>query len=220
MRDPDIDLLRRIDQGLIERYRTRLEQFGDDPRTLGWDRKENQATRFRIACQEVDVCDRSVLDVGCGLADFLTHLNDSGNPPGSYCGLDINPELLEVCRRKYPDSEFIQGNLLYDSLPNVTADIVVMFGVLNLRFAEMDNLVFARRLLTAAYRRARVAFVFDMLTRVSDPAYPREDFVHYYDPSLILGLALQLTPHVTLRHDYRSIPQREMMLVLRKNAQD
>jgi hypothetical protein len=55
-----------------------------------------------------------------------------------------------------------------------------------------------------------------MLSTVTDAKFPKEDFVHYYDPADMLRFALSVTPHVALRHDYRSIPQREFMLVLRR----
>ncbi|GAA5510441.1 class I SAM-dependent methyltransferase [Novipirellula caenicola] len=210
--------LREIDKSLNERYSGRLRNFGDDPRTLGWDTQANQRVRFALACREIDVSDAAVLDVGCGLADFRSYLNDSGNHCGRYIGVDINPDLLQQCRTKFPDDTFRCGNLLVDELPDVRADFAVMFGVLNFRFAEINNLEFAKSMIAAAFDRVDNALVFDMLTTVRDEDYPEEDFVYYYNPSEILEFAFSLTPHVTLRHDYPSIPQREMMLCLRKHA--
>jgi hypothetical protein len=57
-----------------------------------------------------------------------------------------------------------------------------------------------------------------MLSSVRDTSYPAEDFVYYYDPAEMLAFALSLTPHVTLKHDHGSIPQREMVLILRRRA--
>lgn len=212
------ETLRDVDRSLNERYSGRLKQFGNDPRTLGWDSQASQKVRFAIACQMANFKDASVLDIGCGLADFRTFLSESGNECDRYVGVDINPDLLNECQQKYADDTFLSGNLLIDELPEATAECGVMFGVLNFRFSEIDNLEFAKSMIAAAFERVQNSLVFDLLTTVRDSSYPEEDFVYYYDPSEILEFVISLTPHVSMRHDYPSIPQREMMFCLRKNA--
>jgi SAM-dependent methyltransferase len=215
---PDIETatLRAVDEKLVERYSTRLTKFGDDPRTLGWDKRESQHARFSVAINTFDFRGRSVLDVGCGLADFRDFLDERGIGVASYTGCDINADLLKRCRERLPKDAFHKANLLVDDLPGAPYDVVTIFGVLNFRFKEFSNEDFARGMLRRAFEHCREAVVVDMLTESHDAIYPKEDFVYYYDPVEMLKFALSLTPHVSLRHDYRSIPQREMMLVLRK----
>lgn len=215
---PDIDTatLRAVDEKLVERYSTRLAMFGDDPRTLGWDKRESQHARFSVAIDAFDFQGRSVLDVGCGLADFRDFLDERGIAPASYTGCDINADLLERCRVRRPGDTFHQANLLVDDVPGAPYDVVTLFGVVNFRFKEFSNEDFARGMIRRAFEHCGEAVVIDMLTATNDANYPKEDFVYYYDPVEMLKFALSLTPHVSLRHDYRSIPQREMMLVLRK----
>ncbi|MCH2203936.1 MAG: class I SAM-dependent methyltransferase [Fuerstiella sp.] len=217
MKSPD-KTIRDIDRTLNERYSGRLERFGDDPRTLGWDTRASQQVRFALACREIDFDGKTVLDVGCGLADFRSYLSESGHDCSRYVGVDINPDLLIECQQKCPHDTFLTGNLLIDELPDAKADCGVMFGVLNFRFSNMDNLTFAKSMITAAFARVNQALVFDLLTVIRDETYPEEDFVYYYNPADILDFVFTLTPHVTLRHDYASIPQREMMFCLRKHA--
>jgi hypothetical protein len=132
-----------------------------------------------------------------------------------YTGVDINPELLKIGAQRYPNESFIQGNILLDEgIPR--ADVVFMLGLLNFRFAEFANIDYAKAMISRAFDLAREALVLDMLTLYSDAAYPKEEFVYYYDPSEMLAFALSVTPFVELHHDYPSIPQREMMLVLRR----
>lgn len=215
---PEIDeaVLRAVDEKLIGRYSTRLAQFGDDPRTLGWDRRESQHARFGVAVSSVDFNGRSLLDVGCGLADFRDFLEARGVQPASYAGCDINEDLLERCRQRRPGDLFHRANLLVDDVPGAPFDVVTLFGVLNFRFREFSNEEFARGMIRRAFEHCREAVVVDMLSERHDARYPKEDFVHYYDPVKMLEFAFELTPHVTLRHDYPSIPQREMMLILRR----
>lgn len=217
---PEIEesVLRTVDESLVERYSSRLARFGEDPRTLGWDRRESQAARFAVAAASFPFRGKTVLDVGCGLADFLSFLRGRGEAPAAYTGIDINPDLLQRCRERFPESAFHRANFLLDEIPGSPHDVVVLFGVLNFRFKEFANWDFARGMIRRAFECCREAVVVDMLTARREEAYPEEDFVHYYDPSEMLEFALGLTPFVSFRHDYPSIPQREMMWILRRAA--
>jgi len=217
MSDLDPQLLRDTDRQLVERYSARWAKFGNDPRTLGWDRKESQRTRFDVATSLYPFRGARILDVGCGLADFLDHLTWNGLAPLSYTGCDINPDLIGDCRRRHPESEFHVANLILDEVPGGPWDVVVLFGLVNFRFSKFSNQAFLAALLERAFRMVKSAVVIDMLTSRRDPAYPEEDFVFYHDPADVLDLALSLTPHVSMRHDYPPIPQREMMFLLRKD---
>ncbi len=216
MPEIDANVLRAVDERLVERYSTRLAKFGDDPRTLGWDKRESQQARFGASLGLMNFTGKRVLDVGCGLADFMAFLQRQGQAPASYTGCDINPDLLGRCAERFPQSQFHQANLLTDDVPGGPYDVVVLFGVVNFRFAEFSNEDFARQMIRRAFAACREAVVIDMLTAVNDERYPKEDFVYYYDPVEVLKFALSVTPHVSLKHDYASIPQREMMLLLRK----
>lgn len=205
------------DKNLIERYSIRLRKFGNDPRTLGWDNQHNQYSRFNMATSTIDFEGRKVLDVGCGLADFREFLKIRNITPAVYEGCDINPELLDRCKSRWPNDNFHLANLLKDNVCGTPYDIVTLFGVVNFRFNELDNMDFARQMIARAFDCCRESVVIDFLTTMKDEQYPEEEFVYYYDPCEILKFAFTLTPHVTLRHDYRSIPQREMMLILHRH---
>ncbi|MBU3568176.1 methyltransferase domain-containing protein [Polynucleobacter alcilacus] len=209
--------LKIADEKLIERYSNRLRKFGGDARTLGWDNQNNQYSRFEIAMKIVDFNGRKILDIGCGLADFRAFLKLKDIVPAVYAGCDINPELLGYCKNRWPMDNFYLANILVDDISDTSYDIVTLFGVLNFRFKEFDNMDFARQMISKAFTICRESVVVDFLTAVKDLKYPEEDFVYYYDPCEILKFALTLTPHVTLRHDYQSLPQREMMLVLHRH---
>ena len=204
------------DKKLIERYSSRLQKFGYDPRTLGWDTQANQYARFNIATNLINFKGRKILDIGCGLADFREFLKFQGIKISSYSGCDINAELIEFCKHRWPEDNFFTANLLNDDIGQTPYDIVTLFGVLNFRFSEFNNMDFARQMIKKAFDCCKDSVVVDFLTTVKDNTYPEEDFVFYYDPCEILKFALSLTPHITLKHDYHSIPQREMMLVIHR----
>lgn len=87
-------------------YDPAIEWYGPhDARALRWTEYEGQQERFRVLC-EVGVSDTSsVLDVGCGFGDLYQYL--TGRYAGiTYLGLDINPHMIEVGRKKYPGAAF------------------------------------------------------------------------------------------------------------------
>lgn len=216
MRRIDESVLKKIDEHLNSRYSARLARYGRDPRTLGWDTRANQAARFAVALQSVDFANKKVLDVGCGLADFYTYIRSQDIEVAGYIGLDINGDLVEEAKRQHPNGEFIVGNLLTTDLTSVAPDIVVMFGVMNFRFSEVDNEKFAWNMLSRAYELAGECVVADMLSSVTDPDYTRESFVYYYETEKVLSWGLELSANVQIRCDYIPMSQKELKVIVRR----
>ncbi len=212
------ELLDRLEKYFQDRYSQKFANFGIDARTLGWDKITSQWTRFAMAYECLNWQGKKVLDIGCGLGDFYGFLREKHSLQlDSYYGFDINPELINACRSRFPDTFFEVRNILLDP-PQKQWDIVVLFGLLNLKLEEIDNLVYARQMIEAAFDLCQEALVVDMLSTCAEPTYEKEDMVYYYNPSTMLALTLDITPHVILRHDYASIPQREFMLVMKKKS--
>ena len=157
-----------------------------------------------------------MLDYGCGFADLAGYLTESGLAPERFVGVDLNPEFIEVARRRYPDGEFHVNAMSGENPGSWRADVVVMLGLLNYRQAGLDNEAFARRMMQMAFGWAEECLVCDFLSSEPTPGYEVEDWVNYYPPGRVLEWALELSPWVSLRHDYEPIPQRESLVVIRK----
>ena len=56
------------------RFNKKFEEFGDDPKSVGWDTKQNQNLRFANATRLIDFKNNSIVDIGCGLGDFYNFL--------------------------------------------------------------------------------------------------------------------------------------------------
>src|SRR6266540_2852678 len=61
---------------------------------------------------------RSVLEIGVGHGGFYEHLP----PVEEYIGLDLDADLVERCRERYPDLRFVQGDIADGDLPARLAD--------------------------------------------------------------------------------------------------
>ncbi|MBU1019253.1 MAG: class I SAM-dependent methyltransferase [Patescibacteria group bacterium] len=201
-----------------DRYTQRLNKFGYDATSLGWDNKKNQMIRFDAALSLVNVDGKSVLDIGCGFGDLLDSIYESGKKPKGYTGVDINDDLLKVAKEKHPEAEFEVKNILLD--PEYRKhDFVFMNGVLNfnLKNKGIDNYEYAKDFIEKTFALAEEGLVVDMLSSYLTPDYPpEEEYVFYYSPEEMFKFAQSLTPNVVLKHDYEPIPQREFMLLLRK----
>ena len=68
--------------------------------SLLWASPDSQAVRFRALTRLWDLNGLSVLDVGCGRADFLDFLLARGVRPADYVGIEAVAELADEAERK------------------------------------------------------------------------------------------------------------------------
>ena len=72
-----------------------------------------------------------VLDVACGTGALTLAVADRVGPSGGVVGLDANPDMLAVARRKTPAIEWIEGPAEALPLPDASFDAVVsQFGLM------------------------------------------------------------------------------------------
>jgi ubiquinone/menaquinone biosynthesis C-methylase UbiE len=182
---------------IIDRYNERLARFGDDRRTLASGTEARHHLRFSVLREIGIESGCSVLDVGCGFGDFYGWLRDSGIEV-RYLGVDINPSLLEIGRRKYPAARFLERDLQRDPIDE-RFDFVVSSSAFNLALEAGDNYAFAADMLARAYRCADRGVAFDFLSSYADFTTPE---AFHYEPERVLAIAKTLTKRVCLRHDY------------------
>lgn len=80
--------------------------------------------RYRIIA---DLCKGAVIELGCGPGELSRTIAERGL---SVVGVDKNSEKIEQARRRYPDIEFIDANILSLSLSDKSFDTVVLSEVL------------------------------------------------------------------------------------------
>jgi 2-polyprenyl-3-methyl-5-hydroxy-6-metoxy-1,4-benzoquinol methylase len=91
---------------LLNFYNRHLKDFGDAPQAVRWT-PEGQLHRYETLTGIAgDFSGKRVLDFGCGKGDFYGYLTEKGIHV-KYCGIDINENLIDLARRKYPGTDFI-----------------------------------------------------------------------------------------------------------------
>ena len=205
----------KTEQLIISRYSERLKKFGVSPKTLGWDSKKNQNLRFERLINSIDLTNLSILDVGCGFADFLSLILKKEIKIKNYTGIDINLDLIKKCKKKFPKYNFIEQNYKNFS-SNVKFDIICLFGFINLKLKDIDNNLYGKKIIKQSFNLSKKYVAIDMLSDQYDSNYKKENFVNYYNPSDMISYISQITSHFRLLHNYKSLPQREMLLILEK----
>ncbi len=183
---------------LLKRYSDRLAQYGATDAALGWS-KSKQRLRYQILLKywltQPAPLPLRVLDFGCGFGDFFGYARNCGVEL-DYTGLDINEDLIEVARQRYPQTRFLCLDVFEQPFAE-SFDIVLSCGVHNHRLA--DNRAFVERTFELFNGISNSGFAVNFLST----RFTFQNVDNYYSaPEEILKLGLRHSPRVSLRHDY------------------
>jgi SAM-dependent methyltransferase len=183
---------------LTELYHGRLDVHGADVRTVGWSSRSDQHLRFEVLCRGLDLRGKRILDIGCGLGDFIPWAEQKFGADFDYVGLDLSTRLVAAARQRFggPRRRFIEGTLA-SGTPTGDFDISVLSGTLT--FKTSDNISTMRSVLLGAWERSREAVCSNFMTSYADTMLEKN---YHYRPEEILTFAKTLSRFVTLHHDY------------------
>jgi SAM-dependent methyltransferase len=184
---------------LINFFNRHLRDFGDTPHAVRWT-PEGQMRRYKtILSIAGDFAGKTILDFGCGKGDFYGFLRDN-EIAVSYCGVDVNRNLIELAQRKYPEALFLASDI--DEEPfDLRFDVIIAIGVFNLRIAGIEDSV--RRLLRKLFSLCAESLHANFLSYY----FPRRDIeLFYVKPEEMLTFAItELSATVTVWHDREDI---------------
>lgn len=193
-------------QEIIARYNGRFEQYGVDIRTLASGVRERQLIRFAVMAQLGALNGASILDIGCGFADFYQYLLENG-VKADYTGIDICPPFIDVCRERFPESEFKVADIQKEDLGR-RFDYVVSSQAFNNLLKKDSNEDVIRDVIKKSYDICDIGLGIDMLSAYVDFRGPG---TYHYSPEEIFAYCKTITKRVALRHDY---PLFEFMVFL------
>jgi SAM-dependent methyltransferase len=174
-----------------------VKRHGDAPEGAQYADRETQERRMAVLSEIGVAKDSKVLDFGCGTGQLLSYLQRSLGYEGEYVGYDISPEAIELARSVRPAGRFEVRNIL-EQPAEETFDYVLVSGVFNNLIS--DNRAFFEAISRRLMAQADVGYAFNMLSRFVDFF---DDGLYYEDPLYAFRFCKeQLSPLVTLRHDY------------------
>jgi SAM-dependent methyltransferase len=178
-------------------YDALVDRYGHDPRACDYGSAESQRVKFEVLSEVFKrwPANPSVLDVGCGFADYADFL--SARVPGlRYTGVDLSARMVEAARRLHPALPIHHADILTDP-PAEQYDVVNANGIFYLLGPGSEATM--RKLVAGMFRLARKAVAFNSLSRWATGQEPAE---FYADPAETLAMCRTITPWVALRHDY------------------
>lgn len=187
---------------LIRAYQERLKQHGPSAEAVQYADQASQFARFRILA-EIDPHLTSILDVGCGLADFWKFLRSTGHM-ARYCGVEIVPEFVDLATKAMKEDSDAQIQLLDAESAELPSgyEYAVLSGVFNNRMD--DNWAFMTSTLKRMWRAAEKGIAFNAMSTHVDY---RDPSLWYVDPADVLAFCKsELGGHPILRHDYVTQP--------------
>ncbi|WP_170294580.1 methyltransferase [Roseospira navarrensis] len=190
------------DRHTITHFSRLLMRHGRSHAALEWNSRESQERRFAVLAEAGLRSGETLLDVGCGIGDFVDWLARHGMDLG-YCGLDLTPAMIEHATARYPTLAFRQGCLLGDpapDLPQDTFDWVVASGVFAHRRDEPD--AYMKALTMAMLARARKGVAINSLSLKAPHGNLWTLFHADPDAALAWGQAQDGVAKAVLREDY------------------
>jgi SAM-dependent methyltransferase len=182
---------------LLNRYSKRFERHGVDLRTLNVGNPEQYARQHAVHAGVGPLDRMTILDVGCGLANFYDYLRARGFNI-RYIGYDVMEPFVAANQTRFPDATFRVAHISRDGIVD-RCDYVVMCQVFNNKYRDADNVAVLEAAMRRAFLAADKGVSVDMLS--SYVSWMTDDLL-YYSPEQVFAFAKSLTPYVTLLHGY------------------
>jgi trans-aconitate methyltransferase len=139
-------------------YKKAIEEFGVSPQGVHWNSKYSQYKRFEVITKLIkkEITTSTVVDVGCGFAEYVNYLSHNNKLPKKFIGIDCEEKMVNISKKRFPDIEFHQRDVLKDEL--FLADYYVASGALNILTIDEVELFIDR-----CYTNATKGFIFNFL---------------------------------------------------------
>lgn len=184
------------DRTYLTPYLHAARQHGGGFGSLLWASPTTQSARFDAIARMNPPAGQSVLDVGCGRADYLDFCRAWRMTPNDYVGIEAVTELADAAEAKrLPNCRIVRADFVERPIAMfVAADVVMFSGSLN----TLDDATFYATLRRAFDATAEsVVFNFLSSSHLAGAAY-----LHWRRPGDVLKFARELSDDVRMIDDY------------------
>lgn len=183
-------------------FTKQIEQYGEkSPMAFDWGSRESQLTRFKVLSEIGDLNNKTILDIGCGFADFYSYLTwISKIRIADYVGIDLISKMIQIAGERhlesYMDLDLRVCDVMDQDLPQ--CDFVFGSGIHYLKSGEVGYRM--RKVVTRMFELCRIGVATNMLSSLHNGA--RSEHSLRFDPIDTFRFCRTLTKFVTMRHDY------------------
>lgn len=176
-------------------YDKSSKEYGLSSQAVLWGDQQTQYLRFKEILNFIPLSENiSILDVGCGNAEFYKFLNFNGFI-GSYTGFDINENLLAQSRENYKDIVVEKRDILEDTIEE-KFDYVIVSGLFNCNYGQ--DMKWTLEMIKALDKLANTKVIFNA---ISSYVNFKNDTAFYIDPKEITDFILKnISTNMTLVH--------------------
>ena len=113
-------------------YERAINKYGISAKGVHWQSQFTQYLRFEIINSFIkeEIKKSSIVDAGCGFAEYFNYLKKSGLKPKSYIGIDLEEKMVTLSKSRFPDINFMVKDVLESTLPK--ADYYICSGAMNI----------------------------------------------------------------------------------------
>ncbi len=182
---------------LEKHYSPRVNSEDKGYQILDWESEDAHLGRFSALTDQLDLTGMSILDVGCGLGDLYGFISEE-KIDVTYKGIDILDDMVDEARRRYPEADFLSGDMFSKELfSEYEYDVVYSSGIFNLNLG--NNREFLKRALPVFFKIASKWVVFNLL----DPDHPAQSEKYsYFEPEEVIPWVAEFSEHICVVRDY------------------
>lgn len=182
-------------------YDDRVSHYGLSAKTVGWKSYEQQKLRFDILTSTLDLVNKSILDVGCGLGDLANYLEASRVCFKEYIGIDVSDNMLMMAKQNVlPQlpAVFLNLNILKDSI-STECDFAIMSGLLNLKQSNSSPLELLEVFLSKIRAVVKQGLAFNLLKDQVDYMQPHHS---HFNPNEVRSVTEKYFKQVIIHENY------------------
>ena len=160
-------------------YDDRVNNYGLSAETVGWKSYEQQILRFEVLTAELELKNKNILDIGCGLGDLANYLHLNKVQFKKYTGIDVSDNMLTMARHNvlpHLSTFFFNCNILKDTISE-KYDFAIMSGLLNLKQSTCSGMELLEIFLNKSRAIVKEGLAFNLLTDQVDFVQPHH--VHF-----------------------------------------
>ena len=195
-------------KNIVQHYEQCYKIHGDNHKGVDWPNEHDAQLRYQIM---IDVIKYNIkykqsintlLDFGCGTAHLLEYIRQNNVSSILYSGLDLSDTFIAASRLKFPNNEFILGDVLNSNFTMKKFDYIVLNGVFTekreLTYEEM--LAYFKTMLSKIFSYCNKGIAFNVMSKNVD--WERDDLFHLSHDVLTAFLCKNLSRHYIIRNDY------------------
>lgn len=187
-------------------YENSLAMYGPNSKGMDWPNSDDLIKRFKVLTSIIneDLSNNfSVLDLGCGVGLMVDFLKESNLIKKiNYKGIDISPQMISFAKKRLPQYDFEERDILESKLDANTFDYVIMNGLFTekLNMSQSEMFSFFEEMIKIVYNSCKNGFSFNVMSSHVD--WKRDDLFHLELDQLVAFLVKNCSRKIKIDMDY------------------